>query len=83
MSATKRAVSSAKAGVHPGAAGVSSEVAPSLVTGKPIELELRGQDLEQLRTAAAWLRKSSELKMVFSTARRFPLGLLFSHASMH
>ena len=29
------------------------------------------------------LRKRSELKIVFSTARIWPFGLLFSHANMH
>lgn len=32
---------------------------------------------------AVWLRKRSELKMTFRTARMLPFGVLFSQASIH
>ena len=44
-------------------------------TGKPIELELRGDDLEQLRSAAAWLKgEIAQYPGVFDVADSFRAG---------
>ena len=44
-------------------------------SGKPIELELRGQDLAQLRSAAAWLRSEiAQYPGVFDVADSFRAG---------
>ena len=44
-------------------------------SGKPIELELRGQDLAQLRTAATWLRgEIAQYAGVFDVADSFRAG---------
>jgi multidrug efflux pump subunit AcrB len=44
-------------------------------SGKPIELELRGQDLVQLRAAAAWLRSEiAQYPGVFDVADSFRAG---------